>query len=67
MEQLCVEALREYQRALLAPLEHLSPNRMLFSFPQLLEQPKPQHSYIGLIAMAILSSPEKKMVLSEVG
>ncbi|CAI4221288.1 unnamed protein product [Auanema sp. JU1783] len=32
----------------------------------ILDQPKPQHSYIGLIAMAILSSPEKKMVLSEV-
>lgn len=29
-------------------------------------QPKPQLSYIGLIAMAILSSREKKMVLSEV-
>uniref|UniRef100_A0A8R1HPQ0 Fork-head domain-containing protein n=1 Tax=Caenorhabditis japonica TaxID=281687 RepID=A0A8R1HPQ0_CAEJA len=31
-----------------------------------LQQPKPQHSYIGLIAMAILSSPNKKMVLAEV-
>ncbi|OQR69600.1 forkhead box protein I2-A-like [Tropilaelaps mercedesae] len=30
------------------------------------EDPKPQHSYIGLIAMAILSSPEKKMVLSDI-
>lgn len=30
------------------------------------EEPKPQHSYIGLIAMAILSSPEKKMVLSDI-
>lgn len=30
------------------------------------QQPKPQHSYIGLIAMAILSSPHKKMVLAEV-
>lgn len=29
-------------------------------------QPKPQLSYIGLIAMAIMSSPSKKMVLSEV-
>ncbi|VDN37879.1 unnamed protein product [Gongylonema pulchrum] len=29
-------------------------------------QPKPQLSYIGLIAMAILSSRDKKMVLSEV-
>lgn len=30
------------------------------------EEPKPQHSYIGLIAMAILSCPEKKMVLSDI-
>ncbi|KAH7962488.1 hypothetical protein HPB52_016449 [Rhipicephalus sanguineus] len=29
-------------------------------------EPKPQHSYIGLIAMAILSSAEKKMVLSDI-
>lgn len=30
------------------------------------EEPKPQHSYIGLIAMAILSVPDKKMVLSDI-
>ncbi|BES87937.1 Hypothetical protein NTJ_00744 [Nesidiocoris tenuis] len=30
------------------------------------EEPKPQHSYIGLIAMAILSSPEYKLVLSDI-
>ncbi len=30
------------------------------------EDPKPQHSYIGLIAMAILSMPEQKMVLSDI-
>lgn len=30
------------------------------------EEPKPQHSYIGLIAMAILESPEKKLVLSDI-
>ncbi|KAI1301366.1 Forkhead box protein B1 [Halotydeus destructor] len=30
------------------------------------EEPKPQHSYIGLIAMAILSAQEKKMVLSDI-
>ncbi|CAP31199.1 Protein CBR-FKH-10 [Caenorhabditis briggsae] len=34
--------------------------------PSECHQPKPQHSYIGLIAMAILSSPQKKMVLAEV-
>ncbi|VBB35380.1 unnamed protein product, partial [Acanthocheilonema viteae] len=31
-----------------------------------IRQSKPQPSYIGLIAMAILSSTEQKMVLSEV-
>ncbi|CAF4199971.1 unnamed protein product, partial [Didymodactylos carnosus] len=30
------------------------------------EEPKPSYSYIGLIAMAILSSPEKKLVLSDI-
>ncbi|KAH8384328.1 hypothetical protein KR093_001931, partial [Drosophila rubida] len=30
------------------------------------EEPKPQHSYIGLIAMAILSSTEIKLVLSDI-
>lgn len=30
------------------------------------DEPKPQHSYIGLIAMAILSSPDKKLVLSDI-
>ena len=30
------------------------------------EEPKPSHSYIGLIAMAILSVEDKKLVLSEI-
>ncbi|KAJ6220086.1 hypothetical protein RDWZM_005898 [Blomia tropicalis] len=30
------------------------------------EDPKPQHSYIGLIAIAILSMPDQKMVLSDI-
>ncbi|KAK7116007.1 uncharacterized protein [Littorina saxatilis] len=30
------------------------------------EEPKPAHSYIGLIAMAILSSKENKLVLSDI-
>lgn len=30
------------------------------------EEPKPQHSYIGLIAIAILSTPDHKMVLSDI-
>lgn len=37
-------------------------------FPRSLqpEEPKPQHSYIGLIAMAILSTPDGKLVLSDI-
>lgn len=37
-------------------------------FPRTLqpEEPKPQHSYIGLIAMAILSTPDGKLVLSDI-
>lgn len=30
------------------------------------EEPKPSHSYIGLIGMAILNSKEKKLVLSDI-
>lgn len=30
------------------------------------EEPKPQHSYIGLIAMAILSTADHKLVLSDI-
>ena len=30
------------------------------------EEPKPQHSYIGLIAMAILSCADQKLVLSDI-
>ena len=30
------------------------------------EQPKPSYSYIGLIAMAILSSPDRQLVLSDI-
>jgi hypothetical protein len=30
------------------------------------EEPKPSHSYIGLIAMAILNAKEKKLVLSDI-
>ena len=37
--------------------------RQLYRLP---EEPKPQHSYIGLIAMAILSSNEQKMVLADI-
>jgi len=30
------------------------------------DEPKPAHSYIGLIALAILSTPEKRLVLSDI-
>ncbi|EGT39703.1 hypothetical protein CAEBREN_31271 [Caenorhabditis brenneri] len=47
------------------PLIHLPIDPSIIS-PSECQLPKPQHSYIGLIAMAILSSPHKKMVLAEV-
>jgi hypothetical protein len=34
--------------------------------PKVAELQKPTHSYIGLIALAILSAPEKKIVLSDI-
>ena len=45
------------------PLAKLDPRLFRMNFP---EEPKPQHSYIGLIAMAILSSAEKKLVLADI-
>jgi hypothetical protein len=45
------------------PLAKLDPRLFRINFP---EEPKPQHSYIGLIAMAILSSTEKKLVLADI-
>jgi len=30
------------------------------------DEPKPNHSYIGIIAMAILGSKERKLVLSDI-
>ena len=49
-----------YPRGLALSMALLHPHQ------QIPEEPKPQHSYIGLIAMAILSSPEKKLVLSDI-
>lgn len=40
----------------------IDPNRYRYMH----DEPKPQHSYIGLIAMAILSMPDEKMVLSDI-
>ena len=45
------------------PMAKLDPRLFRMNFP---EEPKPQHSYIGLIAMAILSSAEKKLVLADI-
>lgn len=52
----------------MASLHGLSPfaSRYDSRFRLMNEEPKPQHSYIGLIAMAILSSSEQKMVLSDI-
>lgn len=50
-----------YSRGLALSMALLQPHHQ-----QVPEEPKPQHSYIGLIAMAILSSPEKKLVLSDI-
>uniref|UniRef100_A0A914UJP8 Fork-head domain-containing protein n=1 Tax=Plectus sambesii TaxID=2011161 RepID=A0A914UJP8_9BILA len=48
-------------------LEQLYGYRPNFGAPRFVhEEPKPQHSYIGLIAMAILSTPDQKMILSDV-
>jgi hypothetical protein len=33
---------------------------------RLCQEPKPSYSYIGLIAMAILSSPERQLVLADI-
>ncbi|XP_075254161.1 uncharacterized protein LOC142345747 [Convolutriloba macropyga] len=41
-------------------------NGFLNPYSLLQEEPKPNHSYIGLIAMAILNSTEKKLVLSDI-
>ncbi|XP_017474959.1 PREDICTED: uncharacterized protein LOC108365442 [Rhagoletis zephyria] len=55
-----------------APTAIAHGNRLALSmslFPQRIfhpEEPKPQYSYIGLIAMAILSSAETKLVLSDI-
>ena len=47
---------------------HLSPftARYVHDSRYRIEEPKPSCSYIGLIAMAIISSPERKMVLSDI-
>lgn len=55
-----------YQNAL-----HLRFTESLFNDPRLRsllirEESKPAYSYIGLISMAILSSPERKLVLSDI-
>ena len=47
----------------LFPMAKLDPRLFRVPFP---EEPKPQHSYIGLISMAILSNPEKKLVLADI-
>ncbi|XP_043657458.1 forkhead box protein I1c [Drosophila teissieri] len=55
----------------LASVNRMSALSTISLFPQTQrifqpEEPKPQHSYIGLIAMAILSSTDMKLVLSDI-
>ena len=45
------------------PMAKLDPRLFRIPFP---EEPKPQHSYIGLIAMAILRAEGKKLVLADI-
>ena len=50
-----------------SPFSHISPfSRFDPRFRYVHEEPKPPHSYIGLIAMAILSNADRKMVLSDI-
>ena len=50
-----------------SPFAHISPFAARYVDSRYrIEEPKPSCSYIGLIAMAILSSSEKKMVLSDI-
>lgn len=42
------------------------PRAFFAALPRLVPDPKPTHSYIGLIAMAILSSPQQQLVLSDI-
>ncbi|XP_055586132.1 fork head domain-containing protein FD5 [Uranotaenia lowii] len=44
----------------------MGPSALLADAAKLSSAPKPQYSYIGLIAIAILTSPEKKLVLSDI-
>ncbi|EAT48760.1 AAEL000236-PA [Aedes aegypti] len=44
----------------------VGPSALLADASKLSSAPKPQYSYIGLIAIAILTSPEKKLVLSDI-
>jgi len=45
------------------PYAKFDPRLFRIPFP---DEPKPQHSYIGLISMAILSSADKKLVLADI-
>ncbi|XP_055338265.1 forkhead box protein I2-like [Paramacrobiotus metropolitanus] len=42
------------------------PRTLMSRFMLREEQPKPTYSYIGLIGMAILSTPERRMILSDI-
>ncbi|KAG8237373.1 hypothetical protein J437_LFUL019150 [Ladona fulva] len=57
------QTLRPHEFPLAAAYQYGKLDPRLF---RVAEEPKPQHSYIGLIAMAILSSSERKLVLSDI-
>lgn len=54
----------DYSNASISSNNSTNSNNNRVSMKQ--EEPKPAHSYIGLIALAILSTPEKKLVLSDI-
>ncbi|XP_071450349.1 forkhead box protein E3-like [Hetaerina americana] len=56
-------ALRPHDFPLAAAYQYGKLDPRLF---RVAEEPKPQHSYIGLIAMAILNSSDRKLVLSDI-
>ncbi|XP_046400452.1 forkhead box protein E3 [Ischnura elegans] len=57
------QALRPHDFPLAAAYQYGKLDPRLF---RVAEEPKPQHSYIGLIAMAILNSSDRKLVLSDI-
>jgi len=63
----CLSSRHLHQNHKQAQQHHLpASNNGLATNPDKLDNLKPAHSYIGLIGMCILSSPEKRMVLNDI-